>query len=452
MRVRIDRSRCVIVALLALTLPSTACSRSVSVPEANTQPANTAPMDGRGARLDQTPDGKRDVVTRDEESADVRQTAATDGRVEASSGGTEPPGPTSWASFRNGPRQLGIAASTLPEYPQLLWKHRVEYGVVTAAAIVGNHVYVGALSGFFFCLDRATGDVLWKYRSIDSPDPEAFAPGFISPPTVTADSIYVGDEDGMLHAIDRSSGTKRWTFRTGAEIPGGAAIVGDNVIVGSHDSFLYCLRAVDGSEVWKFETLDRINCSPAIADHHTFVAGCDEHLRVINIATAEQTSDIPLGSYLIASPAVLGDMLYVGTYASEVLAVNWKTEEVVWIYRDPQREQPYHASAAVTEEYVVVGGRDKQLHCIDRATGEAVWKFPTRGRIDSSPVIVGDRVFFGSSDRNVYAVRLEDGSEAWKYNVGGDVRAAPAVGEGVLVIGSEGSPAYVFCFGESPQP
>ncbi len=362
-----------------------------------------------------------------------------------------PPGPTSWASFRNGNQQLGIATSKLPDELELLWKYKATDGVPATAAIVGDRVYVGLLKGELVCLDLKSGKKIWGYRSIDDPDPNTFAPGFKAGARVTADAVYIGDEDGLFHAVLRATGKKKWVFQTDAEIAGCAAIIGDHVIIGSHDSFLYCLQAADGSVVWKFQTQNRVNCSPAISGKFTFVAGCDEHLRVIDVDSGKQKGDIDLETYLIASPAVMGDMLYVGTYASEVVAVDWKKEKIVWRYKDPKREFPYHASAAVTSEYVLVGGRDKQMHCIDRKSGEQVWVFPTRGRVDSSPVVVGDRVFFGSSDRNLYALRLKDGKQIWKFNAGGEITASPAVGEGHLVIGSEGSEGFVFCFGRKPK-
>ncbi len=360
-----------------------------------------------------------------------------------------PPDPTSWATFRNGNQQLGIAGSTLPDQPELLWDYPAPDGMVAAAAIVGEQVYVGILHGDLLCLDRKTGKLLWKYRSIDDPDPEKFSPGFKASPTVTADMVYIGDEEGMLHAVDRATGKRKWQFSTGAEIAGSVAVVGEKLIFGSHDSYLYCLHVKDGALDWKFQTMDRVNCSPAISGKYTFVAGCDTRLRVIDIEAGQQTHMIPLGegAYLIASPAVIDNILYVGTHDSRVVAVDWQKGEIVWTYKDPKREQPYHSSAAVTDKFVIVGGQDKQLHCINRTQGTRVWVFAARGQINSSPVVVGDRVFFGSVDGNIYAVGLEDGKERWKYNAGKDVTAAPAVGEGCLVIGTEDSKGRIYCFG-----
>lgn len=358
-----------------------------------------------------------------------------------------PPTATSWVSFRNGHAQRGIAGSPLPARLELLWKRKTVHGVVATAAIVGNHVYVPTLNGFLRCLDRKTGKEIWSYRSVDNPDPDAFAPGMVSAPTVSSDTVYVGDEEGLLHAVDRATGKKRWVFKTDAKIPGGAQVVGEQVIFGSHDSFLYCVTAAEGKLVWKFQTMDRINCAPAIAGDYTFVAGCDEHLRVINIQTRKQKADIPLNSYLIASPAVLGPMLYVGTYKGEVIALNWQTDQIVWRYKNPRQEQPFHASAAVTEKYVIVGGHDKRLHCLDRKRGTLLWAFPTRAQINSSAVVVGNRVFFGSDDRRVYSVRISDGKLLWKYNIGTAVTAGPAVGENCLVVSGGDAGGFIYCFG-----
>ena len=360
---------------------------------------------------------------------------------------TSAPYSGSWPSFRNGNQLHGIATSTLPQDLQLLWKHPAPDGIASTAAIVDGRVYIGTLSGEVFCLELKSGREIWNYRSIDDPQ-EDFAPGFLSSPTVTAEAVFLGDEFGVFHALDRETGKKKWTFPTDSEIISSAAIVDDRVIFGSYDSNLYCLKTEDGSQVWKFQTQDRVNCSPAIAAGHTFVTGCDQFLRVVDIQSGEQKGEMPLESYLIASPAVMGDLLYVGTHGSEVLAVNWQKQEIVWRYRNPKRDLPFNSSAAITEDYVFVGGQDKQLHCIDRQTGDGVWMFPTRGPIDSSPVVVRDHVFVGSGDGHVYGVNLKTGKQVWKEKIGRNITASPAVGDGCLVIGAEMSNGFLYCFGE----
>jgi eukaryotic-like serine/threonine-protein kinase len=360
-----------------------------------------------------------------------------------------PVGPESWATFRNGNNQLGIAKTTLPEKPEELWQFATSDGMVACAAIVGDQVYVPCLNGQLVSVDRKTGKQQWSYRSIESKNPNDFAPGFKAAPTVTNELVYIGDEDGMMHAIDRRTGKAKWTFRTGAEIAGSVALFGDKLVFGSHDSFLYCLKASDHTPVWKpFQTENFINCSTAIEADNTFIAGCDTKVRVINLISGKELSEVPLGegAYLIASPAVRGDVLYVGTHDGRVVAVDWRKQKVVWTYADENHLLEYRSSAAVTDKYVILGGYDKELHCLDRQNGKQVWSFKTRAKIESSPVIVGDRIFFGSGDGNVYAVTM-NGKPAWKERLGRSITASPAVGEHCLVIGTDVSGGTVHCFG-----
>ena len=73
-----------------------------------------------------------------------------------------------------------------------------------------------------------------------------------------------------------------------------------------------------------------------------------------------------------------------------------------------------------------------------------MWTFPTRGKVESSPVVAGGRVVVGSDDGRVYVVSLADGSEVWNYDIGQPVQSSPAVVDGYIVIGSDDG--YVYCF------
>ena len=68
---------------------------------------------------------------------------------------SSPTSPTesSWASFRNGPAQRGIAGTTLSQNPQVKWEITSKDGWVATCAIVGDHVYAPALQGHLYCLE-----------------------------------------------------------------------------------------------------------------------------------------------------------------------------------------------------------------------------------------------------------------------------------------------------------
>jgi outer membrane protein assembly factor BamB len=138
--------------------------------------------------------------------------------------------------------------------------------------------------------------------------------------------------------------------------------------------------------------------------------------------------------------------VYFGTEAGVLFAVNWKEAKVAWSYRPENGSQGFRSSPAVTEEIVVIGGRNRQIHGVHPKTGEVVWTFATKQRVDSSPVIVGDRAFVGSADGRLYAINVKTGKKVWEYEVAGGLNSSPAVADGRLVIASD--KGTIFCFGK----
>ena len=93
---------------------------------------------------------------------------------------------------------------------------------------------------------------------------------------------------------------------------------------------------------------------------------------------------------------------------------------------------------------MVFGGRNKCVQCLNRTDGQLLWKFATRGQVDSSPVICGDRVVAGSEDGRLYVLWLADGTLAWSYDLGKPITASPAVAGEWIVIGCEDGNVYAF--------
>jgi outer membrane protein assembly factor BamB len=158
-----------------------------------------------------------------------------------------------------------------------------------------------------------------------------------------------------------------------------------------------------------------------------------------------ESAAIPLDGQAGATAAIVGDRAYVGLMTDEVVGIDLGKKIVEWRYA-PKGEQPFYASAAVTDSLVIVGSRDRLMHAIDRKTGDAQWTFPTKGRIDSSPVVVGKRVYFGSADGNLYVLDRDSGNLVQKLALGKGILGAPAVSDGRLVIGTTDN--WVVCLGK----
>jgi outer membrane protein assembly factor BamB len=344
-------------------------------------------------------------------------------------------GAADWLLFRGNPLQSGVAASPLPDKLEILWTFKVKDGIESTAAIAGDTVFVGAYDEHLYALDLATGKPRWAYKA-----------GPIKAPVSVRDgAVYVGDEDGLFHCVDAATGQKRWTFETGSEISSGANFVGDAVLFGSGDENLYCLSK-EGKQRWKFKVPGGpVMGSSAVVENRTFVAGCDSSLHVLDVTNGTEVTAVELGGQVGATAAVAGDRLYVGTMSSQVLGVDWKKGQVLWTYEAAGRKQAFYASVALTDRLVIAGSRDKLVHALDRQTGKAAWTFPTRGRVDSSPVVDGRRVFVGSLDGHLYVLDLDRGKELQKLDLGSPISASPAVSGNRLILGTQDGVLY--CLG-----
>ena len=122
-----------------------------------------------------------------------------------------------------------------------------------------------------------------------------------------------------------------------------------------------------------------------------------------------------------------------------------RRKRLVWRYEHPDRHFPFYSSAAAAADRIVIGGRDKFVHCLDARTGKAIWTFATGARVDSSPAIAGNRVYVGSNDGRFYVLDLATGKKIWAFDTGSPLSASPAIAEGRVVIGSQDGRLY--CFG-----
>jgi outer membrane protein assembly factor BamB len=198
--------------------------------------------------------------------------------------------------------------------------------------------------------------------------------------------------------------------------------------------------------VWKYQADDKLHATPAIADGQVLIGGCDRQLHVVRLSDGGLQRRIDLGSVTGSSAAVRGPRAFLGTHGEQVLGVDWTEGAVAWSFRDEEKQFPYMASPAATDELVVIGGRDKRIRALDAKSGPQRWVFKdARGRIDSSPVIVGRRVFIGGGDGVLYELDLETGRERSRFEAGGPISASPAVAGGRLVIGT--LDGVVYCLG-----
>jgi outer membrane protein assembly factor BamB len=295
---------------------------------------------------------------------------------------------------------LDVASGTV------IWKNPLGpgEGTVSGAAVSGDRVYVGCMDGKLYCIDKTDGTTLWSTR-VDIGEPDGNWYGLASCPVVYNDRIYVTSlTDGTLHVFD-TTGTEVWKYATGKQIfaYSSPAIDNDRVYFGTNSatSSLYCVDINTHTALWSITSDGGVKSSPVISGDSVFFTTTN-NLEAVNKGNGSLLWSRPISSSW-GTPAVAGGHLYLGTRA------------------------------------------DSALHCFSTSTGANEWTFTTNGKVDTSPVVAGDTVYFASNcaTGTIYAVDTS-GKERWHHTTTNYVMSSPSVSDGALFIGSDEGTLYAF--------
>ena len=346
-----------------------------------------------------------------------------------------------WPQFRGNPMLTGTSPTTINPQLKQMWAVNCGEIIESSAAIVDATVYVGAglpnAKGQMLALGLWDGKVKWRYASEDAIGD--------SSPTVVNGLVYAGDLGGVFHAINAADGQGVWKYKTDGEIKCSPIVVGDKVLIGSYDGTLYCFEARTGKTAWRYKTENYVHGTPCLIDGIAYFAGCDEIFHGIRVSNGKEVVRLPGIGNTGASVTAVGDQVFFGNFSNEVLSYNLKTRRRVWRYLHPTRQFPFYSSAAVLDGKVILGGRDKVIHCLNAATGKELWSFRTQARVESSPAIASGRVYVGSNDGRLYVLDVNTGAKLWEFNAGQAISASPALAGARVVIGAQDGKLY--CFG-----
>ncbi len=345
-----------------------------------------------------------------------------------------------WPLFRGDIGQTGLLKTELATNYELAWTYRTER-MCSSAVVSQNIAVVGSGDGKVHAVNVADGKGRWTYD---------MGAEIEAAPIIHNEQVIIGSTEGKLVSLALADGMKKWEATAGDKITGAATVYssGDKtvVLVGSYDNNVYCFDAADGKQLWAYETGSYINGTAAITmvDNKAvaIVGGCDAKLHVIGIADGKIVREIEVSAYVASSLACVDGHAYTGHYGNEVIDADLATGEIKWVYK--QKNFPFFSSPAISSELIILGGRDRRVHCIDRKTGQAKWTFATRGNVDGSPVIGGNYTMIGSDDGRLYIIDITTGKDVWSYEIGDKISSSPAVVGDYVLVGCQDGGLYAF--------
>ncbi|MGC4043976.1 MAG: PQQ-binding-like beta-propeller repeat protein [Armatimonas sp.] len=311
---------------------------------------------------------------------------------------------------------------------------------ITSSPVVSNgRVFIGSEDKSLYAVRLTDGKKLWSFKTNDIIE---------ATPRVVGDLVVIGSSDGRLYAVNAATGKLAWKYKTEDKILGAANLApaqdgkGFWLVVGSYDNRVHCVRAGSGTPVWTYETDNYVNGMPAILGQTVVFGGCDGILHLVDLRTGKREKQIEIGDYIAGSATLENGRAYVGHYGNAVVCAELASSKILWTYRD--KGFPYFSTPAIQGNTLVIGGRDKQVHAIDKNTGKNLWRFRTNGKVDSSPVICDGKVVVGSEDGRLYVLDLKSGNPLLRFPIGRPVMSSPWIEQGTVLIGADDGALHAF--------
>lgn len=283
-----------------------------------------------------------------------------------------------------------------------LWRFE-ERGQFTGAPYVSNgKLYIGQRGGtpYFYCLDAATGDMIWKKR---------FGHVWASANGMDR-KVYLNSEGGTFYCVNEDTGDVIWQYQAGLGLsyntPG---FYQDLVYFGSNHDY-YAFNRHTGELKWKY-----------------------------NIGKGKTDS----GNFLIKNGVFYCGGMFGGQYS----AVDALTGKQLWKREDIDS----NTSPTTDGEYLIIdsGGGvftpdPTGTVCLDLKTGEIKYRHAFGGL--SAPAIGNNLVFMAStSDCYFRAWDIKTGEIRWRYRMGGrgEESCVTIYGDKAFILASD---SYAYCF------
>ncbi len=426
------------------------------------------------------------------------------------------PGPNDWPMFLYDPQrqawnegETALSPATAPHL-RLKWKAVISGDILAASpSVVGDTVYIGSWNGFEYALNTADGSVRWKtdLGVTASTEPNCIPgnAGVSSSAAVGNGRVYVGGGADYFYALDAATGQPVWRLFTGDAPPkdgsynwasplldedrvySGVASFCDRPFVrgymwsanagtGADEQRAYAVpENVRGGGVWTSPTLDSAHKRVFLTTGSPGnVYGSVDSLVAVDLNTYHLTDTwrvpkenegadpdwgttptlftLPSGKQMVAAGHKNGRFYAFG--ADHLGSGPVWVSQVANGGECPQCGEGTISSAAYHDGvlYVAGGGTMSNgkevggaIRALDAATGAARWEYPTGGAI--LPGLAGaNGVIVAAADYEVHIIEAATGRTLFRFDTDhkATIYGAPAIANGAIYIPSTDGVVYAY--------
>jgi outer membrane protein assembly factor BamB len=280
-----------------------------------------------------------------------------------------------------------------------------------------GRLFVSTSFAQLIALDAKTGTVLWR-QHLSAPMRGA--------PAVRAGRVIVVTVDDHTYCLASDDGQTLWTHQgtveTASLLAGNSpAIDGNTVVVPYASGELFALRIENGSVLWQdsvanvgktqgVATLTDITGRPIIDRGRVYVMGHADVLAALDLRTGKRLWDRDIGG--IQSPWVAGDFLFLITNNNELIAVDSKTGDLIWVTQlqtwedqEKKKDRIVWTGPILASNRLIIASNTGILASVSPYTGAILGQMDIGDGISVPPVVANHGLFIYTDEADVLAYK-----------------------------------------------
>ncbi len=296
----------------------------------------------------------------------------------------------------------------------------------------GDTAYV-AYNTHVHAVQLSNGIQRWRFPA--EPDNQIT---FYAKPTLTPDGqLIAGSYNNALYSLNPENGTENWRFTDAKNRFIAPPLTTERGIFAPNaDKTVYALD-FEKNILWKFE-MDGESWAQPVSDPDCsclYVTSMDHTIYALDEADGTllwRTED--LGGAIVGTPALSQTgTLYVGTFGSEMLALNSENGQVQWRF---PTEGWIWSGPTLNDDRLYFGDLIGNFYALDTSTGKKVWQISSEqldGPVAGSPLVLEDTIYFTTESGSLYAMTAE-GQIQLPKPIGGKLYTAPVTMEDTILV------------------
>jgi len=320
-----------------------------------------------------------------------------------------------WPHYR-GPDYNGISEETafdpasLKEGIKPVWEAEIGVGFSSISISDGRAYAMGnvdKINDVVFCFDADSGKEIWTHTYPEPLEPKYYDGGSSATPTVADGKVYTISKSGKIFCLNAATGDVMWQKQVESKPPtwgfAGSAVVQDKLVIFNVGAAGLALNKANGSVVWDNGAglSGYSSAVPYTRDgHRCLVMFGQNHVFGLDTATGKQlwkSKWVTKHDVNASDPIVHGDYVFVASGYNRgcgLIKVDGATATKVY---DTKAMRSQLSGPVLINGYLY-GIDENQLVCLDIMTGEVKWK---ERQIGKGSLMAANGKLFVLSDKGI---------------------------------------------------